>query len=75
MPTTSGMEHDSDSGWVTFYRTWHKELGAYVLTQKKDGSTRTLREGRREVGLVDQLFVAQRRPVHTHHDLEALQAA
>lgn len=69
------MEHDSFSGWVTFYRTWHPGLRAYALTQKRDGCTRTVLEGRRPVGVVDELLVGERRSVHADHDLVALQAA
>lgn len=35
----------AESEWVTFYRNWHPGLGCYILTQKRDGCTRTVLEG------------------------------
>lgn len=78
MPIIRGMEHDSDSGWTTYYRVPHPVLGT-LLIQKRDGCTRTVPASipwrRREIALVDQLLGADLLSVHTDHDLVAMQAA
>jgi hypothetical protein len=41
-PIPTLLDDDSDDGWVTMFQTRDPRTRRWILTQKRDGSTRTV---------------------------------